>query len=66
MSQAKTAASDVESRRHRLFSQGTWSTWRVDTYVRKVAFLRKQLSGPLATLYRIARASPRQIFRALT
>ena len=38
------------------FRAGTWSTWRVDEYVRKVAFLRKPFPEPLATLYRMRNA----------
>jgi uncharacterized protein len=38
------------------FRQGTWSTWRVDNYVRKIAFLRKPFPEPIATLYRIRNA----------
>jgi uncharacterized protein len=38
------------------FRGGTWATWRVDTYVRKVAFLRKPFPEPLATLYRLRNA----------
>lgn len=47
------------------FRQGTWSTWRVDNYVRKVAFLRKPFPGPVATLYRIRNALRRGKFSAL-
>lgn len=35
------------------FRGGTWATWRIDTYVRKIAFLRKPFPEPLATLYRL-------------
>ncbi|MGG7518976.1 cupin domain-containing protein [Allorhizobium undicola] len=38
------------------FKGGTWATWQVDTYVRKIAFLRKPFPGPLATLYRLRNA----------
>ncbi|KPF47373.1 cupin [Rhizobium sp. AAP43] len=38
------------------FRAGTWSTWRIETYVRKVAFLRKPFPGPLASLYRLRNA----------
>jgi len=38
------------------FRGGTWATWRVDDYVRKIAFLRKPFPEPLATLYRIRNA----------
>ncbi len=35
------------------FVGGTWATWRVDEYVRKVAFLRKRFPAPVAMLYRM-------------
>ncbi len=38
------------------FRGGTWATWRIDNYVRKIAFLRKPFPEPLATLYRIRNA----------
>ncbi|MBB4952995.1 putative cupin superfamily protein [Agrobacterium vitis] len=38
------------------FKGGTWATWRIETYVRKIAFLRKPFPEPLATLYRLRNA----------
>ncbi|SCX31241.1 Ethanolamine utilization protein [Agrobacterium sp. DSM 25558] len=35
------------------FKAGTWATWRVDTYVRKVAFLRRPFPAPIAFAYRL-------------
>jgi uncharacterized cupin superfamily protein len=35
------------------FKGGTWAVWRIDTYVRKIAFLRKPFPAPLALLYKI-------------
>lgn len=35
------------------FAGGTWASWRVDNYVRKVAFLRKPFPKPVAILYRL-------------
>lgn len=35
------------------FAGGTWASWRVDTYVRKVAFLRKPFPKPVAFAYRL-------------
>ncbi len=35
------------------FKGGTWATWRVDTYVRKIAFLRRPAPAPLALAYRL-------------
>lgn len=38
------------------FKGGTWATWQIDSYVRKVAFLRKPFPAPLAFLYRLKNA----------
>ncbi|MBF2717415.1 cupin domain-containing protein [Agrobacterium vitis] len=38
------------------FKGGTWATWRIETYVRKIAFLRKPFPEPIATLYRLRNA----------
>ena len=35
------------------FKGGTWATWRIDTYVKKIAFLRRPFPAPLAVLYRL-------------
>jgi hypothetical protein len=35
------------------FAAGTWASWRVDNYVRKVAFLRKPFPKPVALAYRL-------------
>lgn len=35
------------------FKGGTWATWHIETYVRKVAFLRRPAPAPLAMLYRM-------------
>lgn len=35
------------------FAAGTWARWRVDNYVRKVAFLRKPFPRSVAMAYRI-------------
>ncbi len=35
------------------FKGGTWATWHVETYVRKIAFLRRPAPEPLAMLYRL-------------
>lgn len=35
------------------FAGGTWASWRVDDYVRKIAFLRKPFPAPLAIAYRL-------------
>lgn len=38
------------------FKGGTWATWHVETYVRKIAFLRKPFPSPVAMLYRLKNA----------
>ncbi len=38
------------------FSGGTWATWTVETYVRKIAFLRKPFPLPLAAAMRLKNA----------
>jgi uncharacterized cupin superfamily protein len=35
------------------FAAGTWASWRVENYVRKVAFLRKPFPKPVALAYRL-------------
>ena len=35
------------------FAGGTWATWRIDRYLRKVAFLRKPFPKPVALAYRL-------------
>lgn len=35
------------------FAGGTWATWRVDAYVRKIAFCRKRFPAPVAMAYRL-------------
>jgi uncharacterized cupin superfamily protein len=35
------------------FKGGTWATWTVESYVRKVAFLRRPAPAPLAFVYRL-------------
>jgi uncharacterized cupin superfamily protein len=35
------------------FKAGTWAIWRVDDYVRKVAFLRRPFPAPIALAYRL-------------
>lgn len=37
------------------FKAGTWATWRVDNYVRKIAFVRQPLDLPVAFFYRVRR-----------
>lgn len=35
------------------FAGGTWATWRIDSYVRKIAFCRKRFPAPVALAYRL-------------
>lgn len=35
------------------FAGGTWATWRIDRYLRKVAFCRKPFPKPLTMAYRL-------------
>lgn len=35
------------------FRAGTWATWHVDHYVRKIAFLRRPMPKPVSLFYRI-------------
>ncbi len=35
------------------FAGGTWATWRIDNYLKKVAFLRKPFPAPIAMAYRL-------------
>ena len=35
------------------FAGGTWATWRIDHYLKKVAFCRKRFPKPLALAYRL-------------
>jgi uncharacterized cupin superfamily protein len=35
------------------FKGGTWATWQIDTYLRKIAFIRRPAPAPLAALYRL-------------
>lgn len=38
------------------FAAGTWSTWHVENYVKKVAFIRRPFPSPVAALYRLKNA----------
>jgi len=35
------------------FAGKTWATWRIDTYVRKIAFCRKRFPVPVALAYQL-------------
>jgi uncharacterized cupin superfamily protein len=35
------------------FAGKTWATWRIDTYLRKIAFCRKRLPAPVALAYQL-------------
>lgn len=43
------------------FKAGTWATWRIDSYVRKIAFMRQPIWLPLALFYRIRNRLRRSI-----
>ncbi|MCX8995735.1 cupin domain-containing protein [Rhizobiaceae bacterium BDR2-2] len=38
------------------FKAGTWATWRIDDYLRKVAFVRRPFPGLLVTAMKLKRA----------
>lgn len=38
------------------FKGGTWATWHIDSYLRKIAFLRKPFPAPISKLYRLKNA----------
>jgi uncharacterized cupin superfamily protein len=38
------------------FKGGTWATWHIETYVRKIAFLRKPFPAPIVSLFRLKKA----------
>lgn len=48
------------------FKGGTWATWRIDTYLRKVAFLRQPMPAPVAALYRLKGRLRASIKRVIT
>ena len=35
------------------FKGGTWATWKIETYLRKVAFLRRPMPTPVAWVYKL-------------
>ena len=35
------------------FAGKTWATWRIDNYVRKIAFCRKRFPAPVALAYQL-------------
>lgn len=35
------------------FAGGTWATWRIETYLRKIAFCRKRFPVPVVLAYRL-------------
>ena len=43
------------------FPAGSHAVWTVDNYVRKVAFCRRTLPGPVRTLVKVARAVKRKL-----
>lgn len=47
------------------FKAGTWATWHVDHYVKKIAFTRRPLPAPIAVAYRIEAALRAKVGRYL-
>ncbi len=45
------------------FRGGTWATWTVERYVRKVAFMRRTLPRPAGLIYRVGDAARRRLER---
>lgn len=45
------------------FRGGTWATWKIDTYLRKVAFMRRTLPAPASFIYRASDAIKRRLSR---
>ncbi|KQZ50574.1 hypothetical protein ASD54_10115 [Rhizobium sp. Root149] len=43
------------------FKAGTWATWKVERYVRKIAFMRQPLDLPVSLFYRIRRRVIRKL-----
>ena len=35
------------------FKGGTWATWKIDKYLRKIAFLRRPMPMPVALVYKL-------------
>ena len=35
------------------FKGGTWATWKIDKYLRKIAFLRRPMPKPVALVYKL-------------
>ncbi|TDK35379.1 DUF861 domain-containing protein [Rhizobium deserti] len=47
------------------FKAGTWATWSVERYVKKVAFMRRPLPAPIALLHRMGDLLRRKIKRLI-
>jgi uncharacterized cupin superfamily protein len=47
------------------FTGKTWATWRVDKYVRKIAFLRRPFPAPLSAAMKLKRLISRPLRSAL-
>jgi uncharacterized cupin superfamily protein len=47
------------------FAGKTWATWRVDNYVRKIAFLRRPFPAPLSAAMKLKRLIRRPLRSAL-
>ncbi|WP_371823933.1 cupin domain-containing protein [Phyllobacterium sp. 628] len=46
------------------FRGGTWATWKIDTYLKKIAFMRRTLPAPAAFIYRAGDAVRRRLGRS--
>jgi uncharacterized cupin superfamily protein len=46
------------------FPAGSWATWHVEKYVRKVAFCRRQFPAPVAIALRVGARMRRELTRA--
>ncbi|MBC2885371.1 cupin domain-containing protein [Ochrobactrum sp. CM-21-5] len=43
------------------FRGGTWAIWKIDTYLKKVAFMRRTLPAPASFVYRAGDAARRRL-----
>lgn len=45
------------------FRGGTWATWKIDHYLKKVAFMRRTLPAPASAIYRVSDAVRNRVAR---
>ena len=48
-----TGSVTIEAGNTVFFPAGSWATWQIDNYIRKVAFLRQTLPGPAGMMLRV-------------